>query len=162
MVEEKKNIVEEFKNQAGSDNEVGVTDQIGIDMLKKQVKDIYDEIEAFKGGLDNAKKSFDNYKEQADVEHRLQDLQLDHFGMIEEQKTHLIHNVPEFWELQKKKFEFEVRSQRMQDKSQLEGYEAEIKRAEERLKQLDVQLAKKITKLEEMGEEVPANPYDEE
>ena len=152
----------EYKNQAGTDNEVGITDEIGIGMLQQQVANLYDEREAFKRGVSEAKKGYDNYKEQADVEEKLQDLQLANFGLVEAHKTHKVHLLPEFWDLQKKKFEYEIKMARMQDKSQLEGYEAEIKKGEERLASVEEQLNKKFKKLNDLKADIPLDPYKQE
>ena len=140
-------------------NEVGVTDAIGVDIIVQQVINLYEEQEAFRIGKDTAVKNKENYSIQWDIDRKLQELQLEHFGMADEGRTHKIHFVEEFWVLQKKKFEFEVRMEKAKAESELLGFDAEIKRADERAIIIKEQLEQKIVKLKELGAEIPVNPY---
>lgn len=151
-------MVENIKKEV-TENEVGVTDDIGVDILTQQVINLYEEQEAFRIGKETAIKNKENYSIQWDIDKQLQELQLEHFGMTEEGKTHKIHNVPEFWDLQKRKFEFEVRMERVKAESDIQGFEAEEKRADDRIIIIKDQLVKKVTKLKELGVEIPINPY---
>ncbi len=153
-------MVESTKEQVNG--EVGVTDSMGVDIITQQIINLYEEQEAFRLGKINAIKNKENYSIQWDIDKKLQELQLKHFGMLESGKTHKIHEVEEFWDLQKQKFEFEVRMERVKAESDIKGFDAEIKRAEERLIITAEQLAKKISKLEEMGEKIPINPYEDD
>lgn len=152
-------MVEEYKNAKGTDNEVGATDETAVEMIQTQVKNIYDERAAFVQALDNAQKGLDNYVPQAEIEHRLQDLQLEHFGLKDEHKTYLIHDVDEFWELEKKKFEYQVREQRAKDDSTIKGFEMEIDRCKDMLESFDKKLQVKFDKLKELGADIPEDPY---
>lgn len=164
-----------FKNKAGTSNEVGIMDEIGISMLKHQISNLYDEKAAFEQGLETAIKSQDNYKQQSQIDLSLRKLEYDNFGMnvkynwlarlgryVFGSLEHKVKYKKEFWALQKEKFLFDMRSNEIQDKSQMEGFEAEIERSSERIEQIKEQLATKIETLTGLGEEIPINPYDEE
>lgn len=110
-------MVEEFKNEKQTDNHVGVVDNIGVAMLKEQKANHEQELKTLQGALDDAQKTHDNFKEQWDVHEAKVQLQLDNWGMLDEKKTHRFHLLPEYWELEKKLFQYQFRM----DKSNNEG-----------------------------------------
>jgi len=100
---------ENGNNIEGTPNTIGELDEVGLDMLKEQVLALESEEKAYIDNLEEAKKTYDNYNAQWEVDKRLHELQLENHGLDPSKYSHKVHFIPEFWELQKKKYEYVVR-----------------------------------------------------
>ena len=148
-------VEKEFKNELETPNEVGVCDDIGIDMIKRNLGAVLDEQDAYAEAVEVAMKSYENYKVQWDVDNRLFQLELENFGKIDADKcTHKIELVPEFWELQLKKKEFAVRQETYSAEKRMAGLLEDVANSQERLESLNEQAVKLTASLKEAGEEV--------
>ena len=137
-------MAEEFENKKGTSNYMEVVDEEDIETLKAQIEAVNSELDAFEEKRLDAIKLKERYETQWVVDKEEMDLQLEYFGMPEEKYTHKIHYIPRFWELQKKKFEFEVEEKTKQAESWIDGQEkiieefdnsiATIKKQQEELK----------------------------
>ena len=145
-----------YENKTSTPNEVGVMDDIGISMIKKQVENMYAEEDAFTKGLDNAEKTLDNYLKQWLIDSELAELQIDNFGLIEDKITYKVHLLPRFWELQKEQFAFKYRAEKFQAEQYIESLEKEVSVAKDRLKVMAEGIAEKIDTLTKLGEEIPS------
>jgi len=146
----------EYKNKEGTSNNVGVTDDIGVDMLKKQVLNLYAEETAFQGGLEAAEKNLENFSKQWAIDKRLYELQLDNWGLLDEHRTHKLHMVDEYWELSKEQFYYnKVRPDTFQSEKLIEGYIDEIKTSNERLSAIAEELINVKKQLSDLGEDIP-------
>ena len=147
-------MTKEFKNELNTPNEVGVMDDIGVDMVKRNLGAVLDERKAYEEAVVVAQKNYDNYKEQWDIDKRLFELELENWGKIDDKYTHKIELVPEFWELQKKKKEFAIRQETYSAEKRMQGFLDDVKNSQERLELLNEQVVKLTEQLEEAGEEV--------
>ena len=148
--------MEEYKNSKGTSNDVGILDDVGIDMVKNQLLSLYAEEDAFVQMEATAKESSENYKKQWVIDERLLTLQLENFGMIESAKTHKVHEIQEFWDLQKEQFSFKVRHETFNAEQQLAGYIREIESSAKNLVTITKEIANKTEQLKALGEEIPA------
>lgn len=123
----------EFKNNKGTDNHVGVADNIGLEMLKQQKANHEQELKTLEDARAEAIKTRDNYKEQWDIHAAKVQVQLDNWGMIEEKKTHKFHLVPEYWELEKKLFQYQFRMDKFTNEAQINAFDADVKSYEKQL-----------------------------
>lgn len=131
----------EFKNSKNSDNNIGVMDDIGVQMAKDQLIAHEKEIEACEEALVELEKDYNNYNDQWQIDKRLFELELEHFGKREEHITHKVELIPEFWELQKKKQEYRVR---METHNAEEHLKAIRKQQEALNKQLEIAHKNKV------------------
>ena len=148
-MEEKVLETKSFVNNDGTDNHVGESDELAIEMLQNQKTNYEQELEAYEENVKQIQKDIDNFKVQWDIDKELYQIQLDNFGVKDEHKTHLAHDLPRFWELQKKKFEFQVREDTFRSERVLEGKEFEMSKAKERIATIKEQLAEVNKKLGE-------------
>lgn len=157
MSEEKKKemVVAPYENKEGTSNEIGVLDDIGIDMLKNQVVSLYAEEVAFELGLQNAVEGKENYEVQWKIDEELLDMQYNNFGMLKESYTHVIHTMPRFWDLQKEQFSYKVRQDKVLAESQLQGYDKEIEAATNQLEHIRGKIADLTKQLNDLNEPVP-------
>jgi len=144
----------EFKNELNTPNEVGIMDDMGIDMVKRNLGAVLDEQKAYAEAVEVAQKNYDNYKKQWDIDKRLFELELENWGKIEGEATHKIELVPEFWELQKKKKEFAIRQETFSAEQRMKGFLEDVKNSQERLELLNEQEKELTLKLEAEGVEV--------
>jgi hypothetical protein len=140
-----------YQNDAGTDNEVSVMDDIGIGMVKQQLGALLIEEEVFVEAIDVSKSNYDNYNNQWVIDKRLFELQLEHFGLQEQHYTHNLHLVPEYWDLEKEKFMYKVRQETFSAEKRLKQYEEELANAINRLAIIREEIPKKVAKLEEAG-----------
>lgn len=140
---------EGFKNELGTDNQVGIKDDIGTDLINEQIKSYEKELQDTQKALDGQKKGLANYSEQWAIDKRLMELELEHFGKPEDAYSHNVHKVPEYWELQKKKFEFKVRWDTKQAEAAIEGYEKQIEIYEKNIERLTKLLEEAKNNLED-------------
>jgi len=155
MEEEKLPVKQAYVNQEGTSNELAIKDEIGIDMLKNQLVSLYAEERAFEIGLKNAEEGLENYSTQWKVDEELLDMQLDNFGMLDSAKTHKIHEMPRFWELQKEQFGYKVRHEKVSAEGQIIGYNKEIEVASTKLTGIAADILLKIKELTDIGQEIP-------
>ncbi len=126
-------ITKEFKNNNGTDNHIGVVDEIGKEMLKE-------EREAYEEAFKNVEKDIENYEKQWKIDRELMQLQYDNFGMDEKKYTHKIHFVPRYWELEKEKFSYQIKMEEFKAEKFLEQKNIELEKAVERIAIIDKQL----------------------
>lgn len=142
-------VTETFVNDEKGSNEVGVKDDIGLDMIKRQLGALLVEEEAFVEALEQGEKSYENYQKQWDIDKRLFELQLEHFGLEEKNYTHKLHSVPEYWDLEKTKFEYKVKQETFSAEQRLKQYEEEQTNALKRLNLIREEIPKKVVMIEE-------------
>lgn len=124
----------EFKNNKGTDNHVGVSDETGLIMLKQQKVNHEQELKTLQDAYEDAIKSHDNFKEQWDVHEKKIQLQLDNWGMIEDKKTHNFHLIPEYWALEKQLFQYQYRMDKVNNENMINQFKRD---AEGYMKQLE-------------------------
>jgi len=151
-----------FENEQGTSNNVDISEELSVDMVKGQVINFYDEKKAFEMGLEQAEKNLENFEKQWLIDKRLYELQLENWGLKEGHKTHKIHDVQEYWDLSKEQFIFgKVRPDTFQAERMIESYKDEIKNAKARIVSIDEELEILKAQLIEVGEEMPPNPNEE-
>ena len=151
MVEDMK-----YENKNGTPNEVGVTDELGVEMIKQQLLNLYAEQKAFEEGLETAVANLENFEKQWKIDKELYDLQMEHFGLNEDKYTHKVHFVPKYWELLKEQFYYsKVRPETFQSEKMIESYKSEIEVSEKRLVSLAEEILTVSKQLRDLGEEVP-------
>jgi len=124
---------------------VGVKDDKGVEILKRQLNGLTKEKEAYEKAIIDTEKSISNYEEQWLIDKRLLELQLEHFGMVDEKVTHKIQLVPEFWSLEKKKFEYRIREEHARADSYLTTHYEDLRLSKERLEKCTSEI-ERITK----------------
>ena len=155
-------VTEDYVNNTESSNDVGVTDTIGKDIIKNQLLSLYAEEEAFIKAEKNAVEGLENYMQQWDIDKELLNLQLDNFGMLDSAKTHLVHEIPRFWELQKEQFRFKVRQETFQAEQTIKGFEKELDTAKKQLDRLKVAIEEKISEMKELGMDIPSKDSEKQ
>lgn len=109
---------EEFINNANTDNHIGITDDIGVEMLEAQKQKYEDELKSYEEAVIEIVKDIKNYDDQWQIDKRLMELQSENFGLSEEKFSHKIHFLPEYWNLEQEKYAYVVR----QETHKAEGY----------------------------------------
>jgi len=133
-MDEKKG-TEEFVNKAGTDNHVGVSDDIGREMQEAQKVKYEDELEAYQEEVAQIDRDIENYNAQWLLDQEEMQLQFDNFGMIEEKITHKVHLLPRFWEISRLKYAYKMR----QEEHQAQQYLAHKQLAKEKgLERIDI------------------------
>jgi len=153
--------VNDYVNEAGTSNEVGVTDEIGKDLIKNQLLSLYAEEEAFVKARENALEGLENYEKQWLIDKELLELQLNNFGMLDSAKTHIVHTIPRFWELQKEQFGYKVRQETFQAEQTIKSFEREVETADKQLERIRKSIADKVKELEDLGMEIPSRDSKE-
>ena len=115
--------MEEFVNKEGTDNHVGVSDDIGKEMLQNQIDSYKEELKSYKEAVSQAEKSIKNYNDQWLIDKELMDLELENFGRKPEHCVMKVHDLPRFWELQKEKFKYTIRQEVFKAESYLDQQE---------------------------------------
>lgn len=138
-MEEKKN---GFANDAGTNNNVGVIDDLGMDIIAEQIKNYKAEKEQYEQALLEIDKSKENYQKQWAIDKEIMALQLEHFGKNEKDFTHKIHYLPRYWELEKEKYSFNVHSETIKAEQQMKGYDAEKEKVSQRIIEINEQVAR--------------------
>jgi hypothetical protein len=131
--------VDEFKNELGTENTVGVLDEIGIDQIKEQIEQLSNEINGYEKVLEQKQKDFDNFKEQYDIAQELWDLEIENYGITPEKYSHKVHYIPRFWELKKKEHEYKIRMEKFQNDKYIESLSRELEVGIEQMNNLKEQ-----------------------
>jgi len=118
--------MDEFKNELGTDNFVGVDDEIGNDQIKDQIEQLNKEIKGYETIIEQKQKDFDNFKEQYDIAKELWALEVENFGISPEKYSHKVHYIPRFWELKKQEHEYKIRMEKFQNDKYLESLTKEL------------------------------------
>ena len=148
-----------FENKDKTSNNVAITDELGVDMIKGQLVSLYEERSAFEKGLDHAEKNLKNFTDQWAIDSRLYQLQLDNWGLKDEHKTHKIHDSEEYWELAKQQFfNSKVRPDTMSSEQMITGYNDEIETSTKRLTSIAEEILVIKKQLKDLGEELPEDP----
>ena len=146
-----------FENENKTPNEVGVSDEIGIDMLKEQHNSLLAEKDAFESSLTGLHLDLDNYTVQWDIDLELMELELDNFGVKDEHKTFKVQELDRFWELKKEQYKYKVREERARAENHIAGLKQSIENTQERVMIIIEQLEKIESQLKEAGVEIPSS-----
>jgi len=150
-----------YTNKEATPNGVGVTDELGVNMLKKQLLNFYAERDAFVQGKEQATKNLENFEKQWNIDKRLYELQMENWGLLDEKKTHKIHLIDEYWELAKEQFYYsKVRPDTFQSEKLIEGYKDEIITADKRLQSIAEEILNIKKQLIDLGESLPEDPKE--
>jgi len=120
-------------------------DDVGKEMTKTTIENLYKEKLTFETLIDEATKGLDNYEKQWAVDKRIWELRIEAPKQIE--PTYEYHNHPEFWDLLKQKMVFGFRQEKALAEGHMNKFKYQIKANQE-------QLENAIKKLKEMGEDV--------
>lgn len=149
-----------YENKNKTPNEVGITDEIGVDLIKDQLLSLYDERKAFEDGLDTAEKNLENFEKQWNIDKRLYELQMENWGLIEDKKTHKIHLIDEYWDLSKEQFYYgKVRPDTFQSEKMIESFNKEIETAKERLAGIADEIINIKKQLKDLNEDIPEDSH---
>ena len=139
----------EFENNAGTDNHIGVSDDIGKEMLASQKEEYEKELEAYQGALEQIDKDVANYTDQWLLDKEEMQLQYDNFGLLDDKFSHKVHTIPRFWEIQKEKFMYKIRQETHQAEQWLNQKAIEKEKAIERIDIIKKNLERVSNELEE-------------
>lgn len=120
---------------------VEILDETGKTILQGQIQNCEREIAQFKAKLEEEKKSFENFKVQADLAEKVRQIQKAGFRKLPSQIQWQFEENPLYWELQDTLLAFKHRQERQVDESTLKRYEEVKKNLEESLKREEAKLA---------------------
>lgn len=149
---EEKSVIntKEFENNAGTDNHVGVSDNIGKEMLESQKAKYEEEVEAYKEAVEQIDRDVENYLKQWNIDKRIMELQFDNFGKDEEQFSLKVHKIPEYWELEKEKYTYYMRQEAYKADKWFDQKNTEKMKATERIEIIEKNLEEVDTRLKDL------------
>jgi 2',3'-cyclic-nucleotide 2'-phosphodiesterase (5'-nucleotidase family) len=121
------------RNEMVEDNTSITDDAIGKEIVEAQVEQLNKEIKMFEESLVNIDKSIENYREQAEIDWRMYEIQLEGDNNQPLRPTKKYEEMEEFQELVKKKIEFAFRSRKYMDERKLEEYDRQKEQIQEQL-----------------------------
>ena len=92
-----------------------------------------EELELFTKQLAQKKRALENYRVQWLIDKELHQIVLDNFGLVT--PTHKYQRVGRYWELQLKKYEFQIREDTFMADSKIAALEGEIKGLKDLIKE---------------------------
>lgn len=114
------------------DSSVGLKDDaLGKEIIEEQKKQLETEKDVFVKNIAEVEKTKKNFEKQWEVDKEIYEIIESDFGLIE--PVHKYQQNPRYWELQKKKFEFQKRQDTFMAEAKLKEFDRQILILQEQL-----------------------------
>ena len=122
--------------------QIGVKDELGQEILDEQIKNLKTEIDLFKKNIEQVEKSKKNYEDQWIIDKELFALKHAEFEPLESALKFKFELNPRYWELVKQKQAYEIRHHTHMAEGQIEGYNKQLEALQEQLDSANTELEK--------------------
>jgi len=116
------------------ESDIAIKDAIGKEIVETNKKQLKSEIDTFEKNIISAQKALKNYQDQWELDKELWEIQLKDMDCAQIEPVFHYHKNPRFWELIKKKKEYQYRFDEHNANAKLTEYTAQMKQLEDELK----------------------------